>query len=94
LPLSKVQDLADTSFAQKISQLPGVGLVSLSGGQKPAVRIQATDGNGVLRISWNSCGRRWAVNVDLAKGQLDGARQTYTINSNDQLYSQINIATS
>src|SRR5213076_2620571 len=41
LPLSKVQDLADTRLAQKISQLPGVGLVSLSGGQKPAVRIQA-----------------------------------------------------
>src|SRR6266850_5503426 len=41
LPLSRVQDLADTRFAQKISQLPGVGLVSLSGGQKPAVRVQA-----------------------------------------------------
>src|SRR5438045_4510306 len=42
LPLSKVEDLADTALAQKISQLPGVGLVSISGGQKPAVRIQAT----------------------------------------------------
>src|SRR5207247_6611012 len=41
LPLSKVQDLADTRLAQKISQLPGVGLVSISGGQKPAVRVQA-----------------------------------------------------
>jgi multidrug efflux pump len=41
LPLSKVEDLADTAMAQKISQLPGVGLVSISGGQKPAVRIQA-----------------------------------------------------
>ena len=41
LPLSKVEDLADTALAQKISQLPGVGLVSISGGQKPAVRIQA-----------------------------------------------------
>src|SRR5213592_2260400 len=41
LPLSKVEDLADTRLAQKISQLPGVGLVSISGGQKPAVRIQA-----------------------------------------------------
>src|SRR5256884_6067604 len=41
LPLSKVEDLADTAFAQKISQLSGVGLVSISGGQRPAVRIQA-----------------------------------------------------
>ena len=89
LPLSKVQDLADTSFAQKISQLPGVGLVSLSGGQKPAVRIQA---NPTAMASYGISLEQLRttlgqVNVDLAKGQLDGARQTYTINSNDQLYS-------
>src|SRR6266568_4467300 len=89
MPLSKVQDLADTSFAQKISQLPGVGLVSLSGGQKPAVRIQA---NPVQLASYGISLEQLRsvlgqVNVDRAKGQLDGARQTYTINSNDQLYS-------
>jgi multidrug efflux pump len=89
LPLSKVQDLADTSFAQKISQLPGVGLVSLSGGQKPAVRIQANpsalSSYGIsLEQLRTSIGQ---INVDLAKGQLDGVRQTYTINSNDQLFT-------
>ena len=89
LPLSKVQDLADTSFAQKISQLPGVGLVSLSGGQKPAVRVQANPAAlasyGIsLEQLRTALGQ---INVDLAKGQLDGARQTYTINSNDQLFS-------
>jgi len=91
LPLSKVQDLADTSFAQKISQLPGVGLVSLSGGQKPAVRVQA---NPAAMASYGISLEQLRtvlgqVNVDLAKGQLDGARQTYTINSNDQLYTAI-----
>ncbi len=89
LPLSKVQDLADTSFAQKISQLPGVGLVSLSGGQKPAVRVQANPtalaSYGIsLEQLRTALGQ---INVDLAKGQLDGTRQTYTINSNDQLFS-------
>ena len=89
LPLSKVQDLADTSFAQKISQLPGVGLVSLSGGQKPAVRVQANPAAlasyGIsLEQLRTALGQ---INVDLAKGQLDGARQTYTINSNDQLFT-------
>ena len=48
LPLSKVQDLADTRLAQKISQLPGVGLVTISGGQKPAVRVQAQDDKVVI----------------------------------------------
>jgi multidrug efflux pump len=89
LPLSRVEDLADTSFAQKISQLPGVGLVSLSGGQKPAVRIEANPTQlasyGIsLEQLRTALGQ---VNVDVAKGQLDGARQTYTINSNDQLFS-------
>ncbi|PSH03509.1 MAG: acriflavine resistance protein B [Acidobacteria bacterium] len=89
LPLSKVQDLADTSLAQKISQLPGVGLVSLSGGQKPAVRIQA---NPTALASYGVSLEQLRtvlgqINVDRAKGQLDGTRQTYTINSNDQLFS-------
>ena len=89
LPLSKVQDLADTRLAQKMSQLPGVGLVSISGGQKPAVRIQvnptalASYGLGLEDL-------RAAVaqaNVDQAKGNLDGARQAYTIGANDQVVS-------
>ena len=89
LPLSQVQDLADTTFAQKIAQLSGVGLVSLSGGQKPAVRIQA---NPVQLASYGISLEQLRsaiaqVNVDLAKGQLEGARQTYTIHTNDQLFS-------
>jgi multidrug efflux pump len=89
LPLSKVQDLADTRLAQKISQLPGVGLVSISGGQKPAVRIQvnptalASYGLGLedLRAAVSQ------ANVNQAKGNFDGARQAYTIGANDQLMS-------
>ena len=87
LPLSKVEDLADTRLAQKISQLPGVGLVSISGGQKPAVRIQV---NPVLLSSFqmNMDDVRTQVglgNVDQAKGSFDGERQAYIINANDQL---------
>jgi multidrug efflux pump len=89
LPLPKVEDMADTSLAQKISQLPGVGLVSISGGQKPAVRIQA---NPTALASYGlsledlraSLGQ---ANVDQAKGVIDGARQSYTIGANDQLFS-------
>jgi multidrug efflux pump len=89
LPLSKVEDLADTSLAQKISQLPGVGLVSISGGQKPAVRIQA---NPTTLASYGLSleDLRAALiqaNVDQAKGVIDGSRQSYTIGANDQLFS-------
>jgi multidrug efflux pump len=89
LPLSKVQDLADTRLAQKISQLPGVGLVSISGGQKPAVRVQVNPavlafyGLGLEDV-------RTAIaqaNVNQAKGNFDGKQQAYTINANDQLLS-------
>ncbi len=89
LPLSKVEDLADTALAQKISQLPGVGLVSISGGQKPAVRIQANPtalasyGLGLEDIRTALA----AANVDQAKGVLDGPRQSFTIGANDQLLS-------
>src|SRR6516225_5317093 len=87
LPLSKVEDLADTRLAPKISQLPGVGLVSISGGQKPAVRIQA---NPTQLASYglsleDVCTALAAANVDQAKGTLDGPRQSYTIGANDQL---------
>ena len=89
LPLPKVQDFADTRLAQKISQLPGVGLVSISGGQKPAVRIQANP--GALASKGLTMGDvRSAVaqsNVNQAKGSFDGLRQAYAIGANDQLLS-------
>ena len=87
LPLSKVEDLADTALAQKISQLPGVGLVSISGGQKPAVRIQANP-TALASYGLSLEDLRTALaaaNVDQAKGVLDGPRQSYTIGANDQL---------
>src|SRR5882672_6668266 len=89
LPLSKVEDAADTALAQKISQLPGVGLVSISGGQKPAVRIQANP-TALASYGLSLEDLRTALsqaNVDQAKGVIDGARQSYTIGANDQLFS-------
>jgi len=89
LPLSKVEDLADTALAQKISQLPGVGLVSISGGQKPAVRIQVNP-TALASYGLSLEDLRAALvqaNVDQAKGVIDGARQSYTIGANDQLVS-------
>ncbi len=89
LPLAKVQDLADTRLAQKISQLPGVGLVSISGGQKPAVRIQANP-TALASYGISMETLRTAVgqaNVNQAKGNFDGPRQAYTIGANDQLIS-------
>ena len=82
LPLAKVEDLADTRLAQKISQLPGVGLVSISGGQKPAVRIQA---NPMSLAGSDNLTTIAAANVNQAKGNLDGKSQSYTIGANDQL---------
>jgi multidrug efflux pump len=87
LALSTVEDLADTHLAPKISQLPGVGLVSIRGGQKPAVRIQA---NPTLLASFgmNLEDLRNAIvaaNVNLAKGSFDGPHLAYTIGANDQL---------
>jgi len=89
LPLAKVQDLADTRLAQKISQLPGVGLVSISGGQKPAVRVQANP-SALAAYGLGLEDVRSAVaqaNVNQAKGNFDGALQSYTIGANDQLLS-------
>jgi multidrug efflux pump len=99
LPLTKVQDLADTRLAQKISQLSGVGLVSLSGGQKPAIRIQANPAS-LSTLGLNMEDLRLALvqaSVNQAKGNFDGSRQAYTIGANDQLltseqYRQLNIA--
>ncbi|HWZ84185.1 MAG TPA: multidrug efflux RND transporter permease subunit [Terriglobales bacterium] len=87
LPLSKVEDLADTALAQKISQLPGVGLVSISGGQKPAVRIQANP-TALASYGMSLEDLRTALaaaNVNQAKGVLDGPRQSFTIGANDQI---------
>jgi len=87
LPLTEVQNLVNTRLAQKISQVSGVGLVSLSGGQRPAVRIQANTqalaANGIgldtLRTAIS------AANSNGAKGSFDGPKRAYSINSNDQL---------
>jgi multidrug efflux pump len=89
IALSRVEDFADTRLAQKISQVPGVGLVTISGGQKPAVRIQA---NPMALSSYrlNLEDLRAAIaatNVNEAKGTFDGARNSYTIGANDQLLS-------
>jgi len=89
LPLSKVEDFADTRFAQKISQLPGVGLVSISGGQKPAVRVQVNP-TALSSYGLTMEDVRTAVaasNVNQAKGTFDGALQSYSIGANDQLLS-------
>ncbi|HEX2932326.1 MAG TPA: efflux RND transporter permease subunit, partial [Candidatus Binatia bacterium] len=89
LPLSKVEDLADTRLAQKISQLSGVGLVSISGGEKPAVRVQANPAE-LASYGLTMENVRSAIaqsNVNQAKGNFDGPRQAYTIGANDQLLS-------
>jgi multidrug efflux pump len=89
MPLSKVEDVAETALAQKISQLSGVGLVSISGGQKPAVRVQANPtalaGYGLSLEDVRAAIA--AANVDQAKGVIDGPRQSFTIGANDQLLS-------
>jgi multidrug efflux pump len=87
LPLSKVEDLADTRLAPKISQISGVGLVSISGGQKPAVRIQANP-TALASFGINLEDLRNALagnSLNSAKGNFDGPMQDYTINANDQL---------
>jgi multidrug efflux pump len=87
LPLTKVEDFADTRFAQKISQLPGVGLVSISGGRKPAVRIQVNP-TALSSYGLTMEDVRAAVaqsNVNQAKGDFDGPAQSYAIAANDQL---------
>ena len=94
LPLSKVEDLADTRLAPKMSQLPGVGLVSISGGQKPAVRIQANP-TAMASYGLNLEDLRTAIvaaNVNQAKGNFDGAQQAYQIGANDQLLSSSDYA--
>jgi len=89
LPLSKVEDLADTTLAQKISQLPGVGLVTISGGQKPAVRVQANPSalaSYGLSLEDLRTGLA-AANTDQAKGNLQGEAQSFSIGANDQIFA-------
>jgi multidrug efflux pump len=95
MALSKVEDLADTRLAPKISQLPGVGLVTISGGQKPAVRIQA---NPTMLASYglnleDVRNAITAANVNQAKGTFDGRFQSYQIGANDQLLSSSDYST-
>jgi multidrug efflux pump len=87
MPLTQVEDLADTRLAQKISQLPGVGLVSISGGHRPAVRVQANY-RQLAAYGLNIDDLRTTLanaNVNTPKGNFDGPSQSYTINANDQI---------
>jgi multidrug efflux pump len=91
MPLSQVEDLVDTRLAPKLSQLNGVGLVSISGGQKPAVRIQA---NPAALASYGLTLEQLRTaliqtSVNAAKGNFDGPRQDYQIDANDQLQSSV-----
>ena len=99
LPLTQVEDLADIRLAQKISQLPGVGVVSISGGQRPAVRVRANP-QALAAYGLNIDDLRTTINVanqNGPKGTFDGPTLAYTINANDQLktaaeYRQIVVA--
>jgi len=87
LPLPQVEDYADTRLAQKISQIAGVGLVSISGGQRPAVRVQANP-RALAAYGLNIDDLRSTIanaNVNTPKGSFDGPSRSYTINANDQL---------
>jgi multidrug efflux pump len=89
LPLPQVEDLGDTRLAQKIAEVPGVGLVSLSGGQRPAVRIRANP-TSLAAYGLTLEDVRAAIaatNVNGAKGGFDGPARSYTIGANDQLVS-------
>ena len=100
VPLTDVQNLVDTRLAQKISQVSGVGLVTLSGGQRPAVRIQV-DTQSLASYGLTLTSVRNAIsaaNANTAKGSFEGPTRSYTINANDQLltaddYKNLIIAT-
>jgi multidrug efflux pump len=89
VPLPQIYDLIDTRVAQKLSQLPGVGLVSIAGGQRPAVRIQANPqalaSNGLNLQSIRAVIA--AANVNQPKGSFDGPQRSFTLDANDQLRS-------
>ncbi|MGE8701066.1 MAG: efflux RND transporter permease subunit, partial [Achromobacter sp.] len=89
MPLPQVRDLVDTRVAQRLSQIPGVGLVSVAGGQRPAVRVQvnpqALAANGLSLSDLRTA--IVGANVNQPKGNLDGPQRSTTINANDQLKS-------
>ncbi len=94
LPITTVENIADTRIAQKISQLSGVGLVSISGAQRPAVRVQANL-QQLASYGLNIDDLRTTINnnnSNAPKGSFDGASQSYTINANDQLQSAADYA--
>jgi multidrug efflux pump len=87
MPLTEVEDLADTRIAQKISQLKGVGVVSISGGQRPAVRV-VVNPRAVAAYGLNLDDLRTTINnanQNGPKGTLDGPSSAYTVNTNDQI---------
>jgi multidrug efflux pump len=87
MPLTEVQDLADTRIAQKISQIKGVGVVSISGGQRPAVRVVANP-RALAAYGLNLDDLRTTINnanQNGPKGTLDGPSSAYTVNTNDQI---------
>ncbi|MGB9428988.1 MAG: MdtB/MuxB family multidrug efflux RND transporter permease subunit [Gammaproteobacteria bacterium] len=89
LPLTQVEDLADTRMAQKISQVAGVGLVTISGGARPSVRVRANL-RALASYGLNIDDLRSTLgnlNVNTPKGNFDGPSRSYTINANDQLQS-------
>jgi multidrug efflux pump len=89
VPLPRVHDLVDTRVAQKLAQLPGVGLVSIAGGQRPAVRIQANP-QALASYGLNLQTLRAAVagaNVNQPKGNFDGPERSFMLDANDQLRS-------
>ena len=96
MPLTQLQDIADTRLAQKLSQVAGVGLVSISGGQRPAMRIRANT-RALAAYGLNLDDLRTTVanlNVNTPKGNFDGPTQSFTINANDQLQSAAEYANS
>jgi multidrug efflux pump len=89
LPLTEIEDLADTRLAQKLSQLPGVGLVSIGGGQRQSMRIRVNP-SALASYGLNIDDLRTTIsngNVNTAKGNFDGPTRAFTINANDQLKS-------
>jgi multidrug efflux pump len=90
MPLTELEDISDTRIAQKISQLTGVGLVSINGGQRPAVRVRANI-QALAAYGLNIDDLRTTIanaNSNAPKGNFDGAARAYTINANDQLQTR------
>ena len=89
MPMTQVQDMVETRVAQKISQVSGVGLVTLSGGQRPAVRVKL-NAQALAALGLNSEKVRTAIsnaNVNSAKGSMDGPERSITLSANDQMKS-------